>query len=393
GRVYLDFGGGIAVCSLGHCHPRVTEVLQEQAATLVHCSNLYQHPAQAELARFLADRILNIPGKTFFSGSGAEANEAMIKFARKFGHERPGEAGPRTHIISCLNGFHGRTLGSLSATGQAKMRDGFAPLLSGFDHIPINDLRVLEQAVGPETVAIMLEPVQGEGGINATTPPFLRAAEALCRKHDLLLLLDEVQCGIGRCGSWNAWDRIMRDEPGDRILPDAVSWAKGLGGGFPVGATWFRRRPMSEADDRPLCDLLGPGSHGSTFGGTPLAMATALAVVETIADEDLIEMAETRGAAMISEVRSWDHPLIHEVRGLGLMIGVVLNEEELKQRSEVSQSGKPPSVFMVHALHEAGLLTVPARTNVVRFLPALNLSSAEADEGLALFKSVLDALI
>ena len=274
GKRYLDFCTGIAVCSLGHCHPRLVAAIREQAGKLLHCSNLYQIPQQAELAAEINTHHVRIPGKVFFSNSGAEANDGLIKSARRFGHKRTQPDGsPRFEVITFQQSFHGRTLGSMSATGQAKIQEGFDPLLPGFRYLPFNDIAALEAGIRPETAAILLEPIQGEGGVNTATPEFLRAVAKLCKKHDLLLLFDEVQAGFGRCGDSMAWRMIAPE-----IQPDGISWAKGMGGGVPIGAFWLNDRAIDDAGTA-LSSLMGPGSHGSTYGGNPLVCAAALAVL------------------------------------------------------------------------------------------------------------------
>ena len=255
GKEYLDFGAGIAVCSLGHCPKVMVDAITKQAGTLIHCSNLYQIRDQALLAQHISDVVMELPGKTFFANSGAEANEAMVKLARKFG-----SATGRHEIITFEMSFHGRTMTGISATGQEKVKTGFAPLLPGFKHLPFNDIEALRSGITKDTVAIMMEPIQGEGGIHCATPEFLEAARDLCAEHDLLLLFDEVQSGLGRTGDLCAWRSLA---PNLDIRPHAVSWAKGMGGGYPIGATWI-------SSDKDLCDILGPGTHGTTYGGGPL---------------------------------------------------------------------------------------------------------------------------
>ncbi len=393
GRKYLDFATGIAVCSLGHCHPTMQEALRAQAAKLIHCSNLYQIREQAELAQFIVERVLRKPGSLFFCNSGAEANDALIKLARKFGHDSAPANGDviRNEIITCTNSFHGRTLGGIAATGQEKVKQGFAPQLEGFVHVPFNDGEALRAAVSPRTAAILFEVVQGEGGINVATPEFLRTADQLRRERGLLLMLDEVQCGFGRTGDWNAWETALRGADFE-LEPDAVSWAKGMGGGYPIGGIWATERPAPGADFR-LCDVLGPGTHGSTFGGTPLASAVSLAVLKTIEDEGLIANADRIGQRIREAVVGWNHPLIREVRGLGLLIGFVIDEGVLAATEHFASSGQTPSLYVVSRLMEAGMLTVPAGSGVVRWLPPLNVSEDEVAHGLELMRATLDALV
>ena len=384
GRRYLDFGTGIAVCSLGHCHPAVVEAVREQAGRLVHTSNLYLQREQSLLARHLVENVVREPGKVFFCNSGAEANETLIKLARKFGQAAPGPSGPpRYEVITFDGSFHGRTMAGISATAQPKAKEGFAPLLEGFRHLPFNDANALESAIGPNTAAILLEPVQGEGGIVPATPDFLRAVAKICREREILLLLDEVQCGLGRVGHVCGWKAIL-DSPD--FVPDAVGWAKGLGGGVPIGAAWIRRRPISGGEQNvDLCDLLGPGSHGSTFGGGPLVSAASLAVLEEIKNGALWQNAAEMGRFLSESIAGWKLPLVENVRGMGLMLGIVLDCGKLP--SEPSPAG-----YVVSKLMENGLLTVPAGASVVRLLPPLNLTREEAAEALEILKSTLTQL-
>ena len=255
GREFLDFGAGIAVCSLGHAHPEITEAISKQAATLVHTSNLYRTAPQAELA----ERLVGIAGsgKVFFCNSGGEANEGLIKLARRFGSTTK-----RHEILTFDGSFHGRTMAGISATGQQKVKTGFGPLLDGFRHLPFGDLDAVAAAVGPSTVAILVEPVQGEGGIHIAREAFLTGLRELCDKHNLLLLFDEIQCGLGRTGEWCGWKSLA---PG--VQPDGVSWAKGIANGFPLGAFWVAG---GGRDDRgPLCDLLGPEATAQPTAATP----------------------------------------------------------------------------------------------------------------------------
>ena len=345
GKEYLDFGGGIAVNVLGHA--AMTEVLAKQSSILVHCSNLYYTEPQGLLAKRLVE-LVGIDGKCFFCNSGGEANEALYKLARKFGNGR-------YEILTFTGSFHGRTLAGISATGQEKVKKGFEPMVDGFRHVPFNDLDAVAKAVGPKTAAILVEPIQGEGGILPAKPEFLRGLRRLCDERRLLLMFDEVQCGIGRTGNFCGFRSIASD-----VQPDAISWAKGLGGGFPIGAIWVRA---------PYADLLGPGTHASTFGGTPLACAVALAVLDTIAREHLIENAKRVGDYFVGRLRELAKKsgAIKEVRGFGLMIGVEFT---------VDAKAVGPK------LAERGLLGIAAGTHVVRFLPPLNITRAEVDEAM-----------
>jgi acetylornithine/N-succinyldiaminopimelate aminotransferase len=387
GKRYLDFGAGIAVTSVGHCHPRVVRAMQEQIARLVHTSNLYFTRPQAKLAERLV-RLVGKPGKVFFCNSGAEANEALYKLARKFGHDTaaPGETA-RIGIVTMLGSFHGRTLGGISATGQDKVKKGFAPMVEGFRHVPFNDEAALRAAAGAGTAAILLEPIQGEIGVQPATPEFLRLARQLCDERGLLLFFDEVQCGLGRTGEWCGWRAL---EP--NLWPDAISWAKGIAGGFPLGAIWVNDRPVQLADGttKPLCDLLGPGTHGTTFGGTPLVCAGASEVLATIEDEGMLANAKEVGAYGLEKLRGLGSPLIKEVRGVGLMLGIELIPDFAAQTT--LPEGKAPSLWMVERLHEAGLLVIPSGTHALRWLPPLNVQRAQLDEAVAILGATLAAV-
>ncbi|HUI06565.1 MAG TPA: aspartate aminotransferase family protein [Verrucomicrobiae bacterium] len=387
GREYLDFGGGIAVNLLGHA--ALAGILAKQADILVHCSNLYYTEPQGVLAKRLVELVGSTSlttggidgkpataGKCFFCNSGGEANEALFKLARKFGNEGlPAEAsakadgvpraggsagaspsqGGRYEILTFENSFHGRTLAGISATGQEKVKHGFEPPVDGFRHVPFNDLDAVAKAVGPKTVAILTEAIQGESGVRLATAEFLRGLRRLCDERKLLLMFDEVQCGMGRTGEFCGFRAIASD-----VQPDAISWAKGLGGGFPIAAIWVRG---------PYADVLGPGSHGTTFGGTPLACSVALAVLETLERDGLRRNAREVGEYFIGKLRGLAAkcPAIRDVRGLGLMIGIELTLEAR------------PAVLK---LAEHGLIGIAAGTNVVRFLPPLNITRAEVDEAM-----------
>lgn len=383
GRRYLDFSSGVAVCSLGHCPEVMQEALREQSAKLIHCSNLYHVRKQAELARFVVETMMGIPGKVFFCNSGAEANDALIKLARKCAYDKYGSAAGRNEVITCQQSFHGRTLGGIAATGQPKVKIGFDPLLPGFLHVPFNDVEALREAVTEKTAAILFEPVQGEGGINTATPEFFAAAAALRDEHDILLMFDEVQCGAGRTGDWCGWRTVLRGS-GIDVEPDAVSWAKGFAGGFPMGAIW-----VSDAH----AGALGPGTHGSTFGGTPLASAVALAVLQEIESGGVLENVTVQEDRIRKAVSQWNFPVIKSLRGVGLMLGFVLDPVAMDAVPGFRESGLTPSLFVVNRAREAGLLTVPAGEGVVRWLPPLNVSAGEVDEALALFEGVLAGLI
>jgi acetylornithine/succinyldiaminopimelate/putrescine aminotransferase len=404
GRRYLDFGAGIAVTSIGHCHPRVVCVMQEQIATLVHTSNLYFTRPQAILAERLV-RLTCTPevprGKVFFCNSGAEANEALYKLARKFGNEgvpplpkhSVGEliaAEQNRHTVITMQGsFHGRTLAGIAATGQEKVKKGFEPLVQGFVQVEFNDGPALLEAVQDSgTVAVLLEPVQGERGIHPATPEFLRLARELCDRHGMLLMFDEVQCGLGRTGDWCGWKTLV-----EGVMPDAVSWAKGIAGGFPLGAIWVSDRPVTLKSGAtiPLCDLLGPGSHGTTFGGTPLVSIGANEVLAVIEEEGMLENARVLGAHAKAAIEAIGSPLIREVRGVGLMLAFELAPDFVARVPAAKERG--PSLYVVDRLHEAGLLTVPSGTHAVRWLPPLNVRREEIDEAAKLLRGVLAGLL
>jgi acetylornithine/N-succinyldiaminopimelate aminotransferase len=367
GKEYLDFGGGVAVNALGHCHPAMVKAITGQANTLIHCSNLYEVPGQADLAAFLNEQVMQAPGKVFFSNSGAEANEVFYKLARRY---KPGE---RHEIITFTGSFHGRTMGGISATAQGKMHDGFEPLLPGFKYVGFNNPDALRAAINDKTAAILIEPIQGEGGINVATPEFLNTAADLCKQHYLLLFFDEVQCGLGRCGTLKGWQSI---EGAEHIVPDGVSWAKGIGGGFPLGAVWINARDN-------LCDTLGPGMHGSTYGGSPLACAVGLAVLKEIEESKLCENSARLGSEIVEEVASWNSPKLTAIRGRGLMIGFELDPESFEWETPT------PALHLINRLTELGLLTVPAGPKVIRFLPPLTITKSDKDEALAILKSVI----
>jgi acetylornithine/N-succinyldiaminopimelate aminotransferase len=361
GRRYLDFATGIAVNALGHCHPRWVAAVQKQATELIHVANLYRNPQQGELARRLVGYAG--PGRVFFCNSGAEANEGLLKLARLHGVRKTGEEGKCFHVLCAEAAFHGRTFGGMSATPQEKIQKGFRPMTPGFAFGRLNDLASFEALITPATAAIFVETVQGEGGVHVASPEFLRGLRALCDRHDLLLILDEVQCGIGRTGKFYAFDHAG-------VTPDAIGMAKGLGGGFPIGAIWAGPR---------AADLFQPGNHGTTFGGTPLACAAALAVLDVIAEEGLLAHVTRVAPAWHAALRALAHEFpaqLSGVRGLGFMVGLQLTRD--------------PAPY-VAALRAAGLLCPMAGGNVIRLLPPLNATEAELAESVTILRGVLAA--
>ena len=379
GRRYLDLGAGIAVCCLGHAHPAIIEALTEQSHKLIHVSNLYYTEPQGRLAAELVRRLG--PGKCFFANSGAEANEGLFKLARKFGHEEG-----RFEILTAINSFHGRTMAGIAATGQDKVKKGFEPMIPGFRHIPFNDLEAARNAISPATAAIMIEGVQGEGGVTPATPEYLLGLRTLCDEKKLLLFMDGVQCGHYRTGKFQSFQRILENVPGgEKFLPDGVSMAKSLGGGFPIGAFWVRA---------PFADLLGPGTHASTFGGTPLACAVALKILEVIERERLDEHARKLGEWLKKElerlVKAYPQ-VVKRVRGLGFMLGIELAEKE-KIPAFVA-SDKTAAMQFTNRMHQAGVLVIPAGTQVIRLLPPLNLKPQEAGEGIVKIEEIIKSLV
>lgn len=367
GREYLDFCAGIATCALGHCHPALTSAITEQANQLIHCSNLYFTKQQSDLAELIVEKVVQQPGKIFFSNSGAEANDGLIKLARRHGIESA-----RHEIITFNQSFHGRTIGAMSATAQGKIHDGFGPLFPGFVYSLLNDLEAVEAAITEKTTAFLIEPIQGEGGVKVATKEFLEGLAALAKKHDILLLLDEVQCGMGRTGMLNGWETIA---PG--LKPDGISWAKGMGGGFPIGSFWVAEKHAP---------LLGPGSHGSTYGGNALASAVSAAVIKTIIEDDLVSNVNAREAQIRETISEWDHPAITEIRGAGLILGIGIDTSQLS-----IPDGAVPSIHLCKELIKLGLLVPPAGPDILRLLPPLNVTADEVSQALALFKQVLDA--
>jgi acetylornithine aminotransferase/acetylornithine/N-succinyldiaminopimelate aminotransferase len=378
GKCYLDLGGGIAVCALGHASPDITTALVEQSGKLSHVSNLYYHQGQGLLAEQLVSLIG--PGKVFFCNSGGEAAEGLFKLARKFGHDQG-----RYEILTAENSFHGRTLAGISATGQPKVKKGFEPMVPGFRQIPFNDLAAARAALSPATAAIMIEGIQGEGGVTPATPEYLLGLRQLCDEKNLLLLMDGVQCGHFRTGRFQSFQRILEESPAAAaaaFLPDGLAMAKSLGGGFPMGAFWARAS---------YADLLSAGTHGSTYGGGPLACAVALKVLHVIQRDNLAANARAVGEFLLGEMSrlAARHPsVLRQARGLGLMIGLELEEKI----PAFAASDKAPAIQFINALHQAGLLAIPAGSRVIRLLPPLNLTRPEAAEAAGLIESVVNKL-
>ena len=354
GKKYLDFLGGIAVCVLGHCDEGLQAALREQAAQLWHVSNLYWIKPQVELAEKLVK--LSGLGKAFFCNSGAEANEAAIKLARKYFYRQ--DQAEKHQIVVFKDSFHGRTLATVAATGQPKYQEGFAPLPKGFVYADFNNLDSVEQLISSKTAAIMLEPIQGEGGIHPARPEFLQGLRRLCDQHDLLLIFDEVQCGIARAGTFLAYQSYG-------VIPDIVTLAKGLGGGFPIGA-------MLATDQ--AATGFAPGDHASTFGGNPLATAVANRVVDTITAPAFADHNEKMGAYLREKLNKIEDIRIIEIRGMGLMLGVEF-DQEVKA--------------LVQICMDLGLLLIGAGPKVVRFVPPLNIDEAQIDQAVAIFKQAL----
>ncbi len=342
GKKYLDFTSGISVCNLGHCHPRLTKVIAEQATKLVHCSNYYINEYTPVLAQKIAEH--SFGGRCFFGNSGAEANEGMIKFARKWGWLNGG----RNEIICMDNSFHGRTLGTLAATGRTKYREGFGPDMQGFSFANLNDLDSVKKLVTDKTVAVMLEPVQGEGGVLPVTRDFIVGLRKLCDENNLLLLLDEVQCGMGRTGTYFAYERFG-------VKPDAMTIAKAIANGLPMGVFEVRQE---------YGDVLQPGNHGTTFGGNPLISAVACEVFDIMRDENIIDNVRTQSWCFFNALKDLQkkHDFVRDVRGYGLMIGVEMDTKERLAK-------------VTAACKDKGLLVLTAGESVLRLMPPLNVTA------------------
>ncbi|UCC66849.1 MAG: aspartate aminotransferase family protein [Deltaproteobacteria bacterium] len=355
GREYLDFVGGIAVCNLGHCHPNVIHALEEQARRLIHCSNLYYIGPQAELARRLCEH--SYGEKVFFCNSGAEANESAIKLARKYARERHG--GEKHEIITMDNSFHGRTMGALSATGQQKFHKGFEPLLPGFKYVPFDDIEAVQDAIGPHTCAVMVEPIQGEGGVNLPSPHYLKELRNLCDQKQILLIYDEIQVGMGRTGKLFAYQHY--DAP-----PHIMTLAKSLANGVPIGAMVTTEQ---------VAQAFSPGSHASTFGGNPLATRVGCAVLDTLLGDRILENCQRMGEYFLTGLLDLKerYDFIKDVRGKGLIIGAELEFE-----------GKE----IVERCLQKGFLINCTMDRVLRFLPPLIITSKEIDLLLAALQEI-----
>jgi acetylornithine/N-succinyldiaminopimelate aminotransferase len=356
GREYLDFVAGIAVCSLGHAHPRVTEAIKNQADKLIHVSNLYYIEVQIEYAKLLIQN--SVLDKVFFCNSGAEANEGAIKLAKKYGNDRSN--GIKNEIITMYGSFHGRTMATITATGQEKFHQGFNPLLAGFKYVPFNDLEMLGKTISEKTCAVMIEPVQAEGGIRVPDPDYFQKVRRLCDEKDVLLILDEVQVGMGRTGTLFAHEQ-------EGIIPDIVTMAKAMGNGFPLGAVLAKDS---------IAAAFEPGSHASTFGGNPLAMAAAKATLETLLAENLISNSKLMGGYFVNKLRDMQkkHPVIKEVRGRGLLIGVELDCE---------------AAGVIKKCMDRGVLIASAGTQVLRFVPPLIVTEQDIDQVVDILDEIL----
>ena len=359
GRRYLDFvSGGRAGTALGHCHPEVTRALAAQLETLMFVSNDFYHPWAARLGELLSGR--SGGRKVFFCNSGAEASETALKLARKWGREHGGP--DRYEVITCDGSFHGRTMGALSATGQTKFHRGFEPMLAGFKHVPFNDAAALEAAVGPQTCAVYIEPVQGESGIYPAAPEYLRAVEAICRKKDLLFMVDEVQTGFGRTGRYWAYEHYG-------VEPDVIATAKALGGGLPMAAC------VAKAE---VCVLV-PGDHGCTFGGNPFCAAGAVAALEALDRNDYVGNAATQGERILARFRAWqrENTKIKEARGLGLMLALEFTGAEGKA--------------VVEECLKRGLVLHTVGDSIVRILPPVCVTTEEVEEALGILEAAIAA--
>lgn len=355
GKKYLDYTSGIAVCNLGHVEESVKTAVENQLNELWHCSNLYQIPIQEKLAELLVQN--SCGDQVFFCNSGAEANEAAIKLARRYAKTIKEQEG--TEIVSFSSSFHGRTIGAMSATGQEKIQQGFGPMAPGFRYLPYNDTDALEQLIRPETCAVLVELIQGEGGVIPADREWIKKLSRLCQDHDVLLIVDEIQTGIGRTGSMFAYEQYG-------IEPDVITVAKGLGNGIPVGAMVAKKQ---------AAQAFTPGSHGSTFGGNPIAAAAGTAVLTYINEKNVLDHVNKLAAYLSDGLEKLKEASssIKDIRGKGLLLGIVVNQ---------------PAIEFITKAREEGLLILPAGQEVVRVLPPLTTTTEEADEFLAVMKKV-----
>ncbi|RQW28917.1 aspartate aminotransferase family protein [Rhodobacteraceae bacterium CH30] len=363
GREYVDFAGGIAVNALGHCHPELVATLTEQAGKLWHVSNVFTNEPALELASLLTE--LTFAERVFFCNSGAEANEAAFKLARKYAADH--FSSDKHQILSCKNSFHGRTLFTVSVGGQPKYTEGFAPVPAGIDHFEFNNIDSLKAAISDKTCAVVIEPVQGEGGVLPADPAFLAAARELCDQHGALLIFDEVQTGAGRSGSLFAYMEYG-------VTPDILSSAKSLGGGFPIGAMLTTEK---------VAQSFGIGTHGSTYGGNPLACAVAKKVIEIVSSPEVLAGVRAKHARFVAGIEAINakYPLFKEVRGMGLLLGCVLND---------AYAGRAKDVLK--AAEAQGLMLLVAGLSVVRLAPSLVIDDADIEEGLKRFEAALATL-
>lgn len=352
-KQYLDFVAGIATCALGHSAPELVEAITQQASKLWHVSNLYWIEPQVELAEKLVE--LSGLGKAFFCNSGGEANEAAIKLARKYFYRKKQN---RYEIITFKESFHGRTLATVTATGQTKYQEGFAPLMPGFIYAEYNDISSVEKLINDKTCAILVEPIQGEGGVRSADPGFLKALSQICQREGILLIFDEVQCGIGRTGHFFAYQ-------GYGVVPDIVTLAKQLGGGFPIGAMLASNEAASG---------FAPGDHASTFGGNPLASATARRLVGIVSQPAFLSNVQNSGQVLLDKLTALSDSRIAQVRGMGLLIGVEFTVE-VKE--------------LIDLCMQKGLLLVGAGPKVVRFVPPLNVKQIELSQAVSVFREAL----
>lgn len=351
GKRYLDLFPGWGVNGLGHCHPRIISAVNKQVKKLIHVPNNYYNEPQAKLAQLLIEN--SFPGKCFFCNSGAEANETAIKLARKYGNQNE-----RYEIITCQNSFHGRTLATITATGQKKHQEGFDPLLPGFKYVPFGDIPAIRSAITPQTIAVLIEPIQGEGGIQTAPASYFQQLRILCNEQKLLLIFDEVQTGMGRTGELFCYKHFS-------IEPDIITLAKALGGGLAIGAIIVKEN---------LAGVLTPGTHASTFGGNPLACSAGIAVIETIKKYKLLERTKKLGVYLKKQLTGLPQNLVKEVRGIGIMWGIELHK---------------PGTEIVKRCMENGLLINCTHENVLRIMPSMTVTKKQLKMGLKILRNAL----